>query len=266
MHLPGDALPKLTTQNWRVSPETKPFALAETVAMSLSERLVAARGSWEAGSPSCGWVEDSPPEPGGGEKEQSTLSDSLGHCCLDSTPKSSFRALSQHPRSRLFSLCVLWRANMTHPNCTPGPVAWAMVEGKGGGAAIRPRVHAGGLGVRDPKTAWLQGFLASLRCLHLSFLNRIQGVWPYGGRWLCTWRTWGIRQEGWEDGAGIKIQRDAGGSLFDNTAGQHGDRKRHLVLLPGPRIFLSDWNRAEPHIVLLLCCTVYKHMPPAVFH
>lgn len=42
-----------------------------------------------------------------------------------------------------------------------------------------------------------------------------------------------------------KIKRCVEGLLSDDTSRQHGDRERHLILLPGPRPFFSDQNKAE---------------------
>ena len=70
---------------------------------------------------------------------------------------------------------------------------------------------------------------------------------------------------GWMGQAG-KIKRGAKGLLFDNTSTQHGARERHLILLPGPRPFFSDRNRADGHSVFLLRRVVDQHMPQAVFH
>lgn len=52
------------------------------------------------------------------------------------------------------------------------------------------------------------------------------------------------RREGWMVQAG-KIKRYVEGLLSDDTSRQHGDRERHLILLPGPRPFFSDQNKAE---------------------
>lgn len=132
--------------------------------MSLSESLAAARVNWEAGISPCEWAEDSPPEPGGGEKEkeQNTLSHSLEHCCLRlhtlklfKGPLSASRELTVFPTCSLKS--QIWLIQTAHLSLWFGP-RWRAKEG---GTTIRPQGACGRPWCKRP-----QGCLtAKLSCL-----------------------------------------------------------------------------------------------------